>query len=438
MRTAAALVILVASASLAACNLLVGAPVPGSTDAPDATLDASGEEAATPPVDVGGDAPDAGDGGPSCVDLCTPGSTRCDDAGVTSCTLTPGSCAYWAPAVECPAHETCSTSGVSAFCCDGCCGPGSGAACGTTSCAGDGGDGIDNCGPAFAESCCSTELVQAGAFFRDYDGIKNTSKTFPAQISAFAFDRFEVTVGRFRRFVDAWEAGWRPQAGSGTHAHLNGGSGLVDSSGDGGAFETGWDVAWATNLAQDEAGWTSNLQCDPLRQTWTSIVSTAETDPINCVTWFEAYAFCIWDGGFLPSEAEWDYAAAGGPAPEGQRAYPWSVPSESTAIDCSYANCSVCDPDIVAPVGRDSPKGDGRWGQADLTGNVWEWTLDFTAKYVVPCTDCAFLHDASFGRTIRGGDWMYPPEQLYVSLRSPGNAPTVRYPRDGIRCARAP
>ena len=52
------------------------------------------------------------------------------------------------------------------------------------------------------------------------------------------------------------------------------------------------------------------------------------------MNWFESYAFCIWDGGFLASEAEWNYAAAGGSE---QRYYPWSSPATSTTIDGTYA-----------------------------------------------------------------------------------------------------
>jgi formylglycine-generating enzyme required for sulfatase activity len=46
--------------------------------------------------------------------------------------------------------------------------------------------------------------------------------------------------------------------------------------------------------------------------TWTASVGGNENLPINGVNWWESYAFCIWDGGFLPSEAEWESAAAGG------------------------------------------------------------------------------------------------------------------------------
>ena len=50
--------------------------------------------------------------------------------------------------------------------------------------------------------------------------------------------------------------------------------------------------------------------------------------PRETVNWYEAIAFCAWDGGFLPTETEWHYAASGGSA---QRAYPWSSPAGDLA-----------------------------------------------------------------------------------------------------------
>ncbi len=401
----------------------------GPTDAGvDAPVDA--------PLDAGADAPASPDDAPSCANACALGATVCNGQSVAQCTLdSASSCTVWT-ATACSGNDLCSSNGTTAFCCDQCCDPGS--PCAATSCAGsDAGDGIVNCGPDHAESCCSSERVVGGTFFRSFDAVKNTSQSFPATVSAFALDRFEVTVGRFRRFVAAWDGGWRPSAGAGKHSHLNDGSGLVDSSADAGTYETGWDVSWSANLPTNVTDWTSALECDPVNQSWTQTVGTAETAPINCVTWYQAQAFCIWDGGFLPSEAEWNYAAAGGGGPDGQRALAWSQPPPSVLVDCTYASYEDCVPEGPTFVGKESPRGDGKWAQADLTGNEWEWNLDFIGDYVNPCADCAYLSDDGQGRSIRGASFNYPGDQLYVATRD-GDDPSIRYSDDGVRCARAP
>src|SRR5258707_2617317 len=63
----------------------------------------------------------------------------------------------------------------------------------------------------------------------------------PATLSTFRLDKYEVTVGRFRRFVSAWNggAGFTPPAGSGKHGHLNAGLGLANSAA-AGTYESGW------------------------------------------------------------------------------------------------------------------------------------------------------------------------------------------------------
>jgi formylglycine-generating enzyme required for sulfatase activity len=156
------------------------------------------------------------------------------------------------------------------------------------------------------------------------------------------------------------------------------------------------------------------------------------------LSWYDAHAFCIWDGGFLPSEAEWNYAAAGGSE---QRLYPWgSAPPGANATlaiyDCCYAGpCSACGVHSIAPVGS-APSGNGKYGQADLAGNLLEWNLDWAAEYPTPCNDCAQLTTAA-GKSNRGGDFYYKAASLVTSVRNTF-APTIRLNDLGARCARAP
>jgi formylglycine-generating enzyme required for sulfatase activity len=302
-------------------------------------------------------------------------------------------------------------------------------------------------------------------FYRSYDGLTtgNTLKTAPAILTGFRLDQYEVTVGRFRQFVNAMVASApQPQPGQGKHAYLTGG-GLAAVGGDAGAgsIEPGYPSGQPMPTVQST--WTGNLAC--FQGTWTDSAANNENLPITCLTWYEAYAFCIWDGGFLPSEAEWDYAAQGGPgsAPGAQRVYPWAnnvgplndAGMQLTApnnIDCTFANftpsgSSACVGSASA-VGSYSPSGDGKWGQADLAGNVSEWTLDSTAgtpsAYLGNpgasgnvCTDCANTSSALTNRIARGGSFNIAQSALYSSYRL-SYPPTSRDGTVGVRCARAP
>jgi formylglycine-generating enzyme required for sulfatase activity len=299
-----------------------------------------------------------------------------------------------------------------------------------TSCATPG-DGVNNCG-AGAESCCTSPLVTGGTFSRTYDNVTYTDPQYVATVSDFRLDKYEVTVGRFRKFVDAVVAGWTPAAGSGKHTHLNGGNGLAAS---GGGFEPGWDTAWNTNLPNAKATWdsASYLACDVTYQTWTSATGANERRPINCVNWYQSTAFCIWDGGFLPSEAEWNYAAAGG---NEHRVFPWSSPPSSTTVNDTYAIYSPTSAGGTQNVGSKSPVGNGRYGQADLLGNVYEWAADFYSNPYseILCTNCASSTPGGV-RVVRGGSAFN--NAVPTAARGAGTAANPHFIL-GARCARTP
>jgi formylglycine-generating enzyme required for sulfatase activity len=280
--------------------------------------------------------------------------------------------------------------------------------------------------------------VAGGMFDRTYTntGSGATGGADPASIGGFRLDKYEVTVGRFRQFVSAWNggAGFVPAAGSGKHTHLNGGSGLAGTAG---GYEPGWVAADDSNVAPTDA----NLGCGGTDySTWTSAAGNNEYLPINCVTWYEAYAFCIWDGGFLPSEAEWEYAAAGGSQ---ELEYPWGstdpgTTSQFAIYDCYYngTGAATCTGTTnIAFVG--TAQGAGLWGQVDLSGNVDEWTLDwYASSYVDPCTDCSNLTAASY-KVVRGGGFSDPTTNILPTARA-NTSPLGRDLGVGFRCARTP
>jgi formylglycine-generating enzyme len=324
------------------------------------------------------------------------------------------------------------------------------------SCSGGGPGAGFNCGGFDGtRDCCAVldvPLTPKDSFFRLDDFVDKT-ESYPATVSQFGLDVYEVTVGRFRKFVSAVvgdDSGvpWVPAEGSGTHTHL-GPQGLNAGGTSTGVPEPGWSASWDSQLPATKAAWDAELTCragdtGPYFATWTPAAGTdGEERPINCISWYAAYAFCIWDGGFLPSTTEWNFAAAGG---QSQFAFAWgnTAPANNSnraIYGCIYGssgtNPGAClGPLNLAPVGQ-APAGQALWGQMDMTGNVNEWTLDFWSEpYPNPCDDCADLTTGGL-RIFRGGGFSGTTDSLYtddvwVTL------PEVTQDDIGIRCARPP
>jgi formylglycine-generating enzyme len=440
---------IVVATACSAVGVGVGNNDAGPPDAPPGRTDAS-RDASDAGVDVGRDGADAAaDGSRDASDGSSDGRSEADGDAETGCS---------------PGTEQCSEAGILLTCgADGGFGdpwPCASGACGNagciqpsstaaTSCASSG-PGLDDCGEAGTESCCTSLEVPTGTFYRSYGSEPDggpTGEADPATLSGFRLDKYDVTVGRFRQFVNAVMAtdagvadgGWVPADGSGKHAHLNDGRGLANGGSSGG-YETGWVATDDVNIAPLD----SNLgSCAPY-STWTNPAATQENLPINCVNWYESYAFCIWDGGFLPSDAEWEYASAGGGGATGQREYSWGAiapgaSNEYAIYGCNYpfaADGGCTGIANVAPVGT-ATLGSGAWGQLDLAGNMYQWDLDWYAAYVNPCVDCANLTPLPSGRVIRGGDF-YHSTSVLLTTSLYDFTPTNRNYFVGFRCARPP
>ena len=176
-------------------------------------------------------------------------------------------------------------------------------------------------------------------------------------IAPFRIDAAEVTNAQFRKFVE--ETGYvtdaeRPQAGF----NVPGGAVFTPPSA---ASPSWWQFVEGANWKHPEGP--------------DSSISERDMDPVVQVSFNDAKAYANWAGGRLPSEAEWEYAAAAGSdthfvwgterAPNGkEQANTWqgAFPIQNT-LDDGYR--------LRAPVGCYKPNA---FGLYDMVGNVWEWT----------------------------------------------------------------
>ncbi|MFQ5442308.1 MAG: formylglycine-generating enzyme family protein [Thermodesulfobacteriota bacterium] len=202
-------------------------------------------------------------------------------------------------------------------------------------------------------------------------------KVQPAHIrnlKGFYIDKFEVTNARYKAFVDATKA--RP----------------------------------------------------PLNWPGGEIPEGRKKHPVSFVTWYDADAFCRWEGKRLPTDAEWEKAARG----TDKRAFPWG-----NKFHKDKANTPQYGYGGTLPVGS-FPEGVSPYGVYDMAGNVWEWTSSWMEPYP------GNTHpDENYGKrfkVLKGGSW-YDCTYYKCGISAPSYNRVFFNPKTsnnnfGFRCAK--
>jgi formylglycine-generating enzyme required for sulfatase activity len=183
--------------------------------------------------------------------------------------------------------------------------------------------------------------------------------------------------------------------------------------------------------------------------------------PVVGVSWYEAVAFCNWlsrkemlapaydDSGRadlgaagyrLPTEAEWEYAAAKGAPDQAERFYPWG---DEWDPDGAVSRVPPNKAMFTAAVGSRSPQGDTPQGLADMGGNVWEWCSDNSeSDHAIAVSQKAdvysFRSDSPAERMmLRGGSWCNDFKNGFrCAFRNYTAMPGARYNVTGFRIVR--
>ncbi len=219
-------------------------------------------------------------------------------------------------------------------------------------------------------------LVPAGEFIMGSEkGDEDEAPAHRVYLQAFYIDKFEVTNGRFAKYVEA---------------------------------------------IQSEPPWGFADKETP--------VIHAER-PVRWVNWMDAMGYCLWSGKRLPTEAEWEKAARG----TDERTYPWGN-DPPTPVHAVYG-LKEGGAETVSVIGNHH-MGQSPYGVQDLAGNLYEWVMDWYADNFYTNSPAINPRGPGEGtaKVQRGGSYINTPYRLRSSFRTKGD-PTEQDPNVGFRCA---
>lgn len=236
-------------------------------------------------------------------------------------------------------------------------------------------------------------------------------------IAAFRIDRTEVTNAAFAEYLNALRLPVRGSFGVGALSGRNGDAATIRLLG------TGLDGVSRYPIIELDDDDARIVLVDGRFQ-----AADGHSDhPVTETTWAGARAYCVWRGGDLPTEAQWEAAARG----SDDRIFPWGN-AQPDAVRVSASGRTG----ETAPVGS-RPSGASPFGLLDMAGNVAEWTRSLKRPYPYRFDDGREDVAAAGERITRGGDYVYDrlPARFSVSFRDGfSNAPERGHRHIGFRC----
>jgi formylglycine-generating enzyme required for sulfatase activity len=235
-------------------------------------------------------------------------------------------------------------------------------------------------------------------------GRQDNERQHEVQVAVFAIGKYAVTVGQFKRFVEA--KGYRTEAEDG-----------------GGCYY-----------------WTgSEWKQDPDKNWRNPGFTQTDNHPVVGVSWNDAMAYVRWlseqtDQQYrLPTEAEWEYACRAGTAT------PFHFGETISTDQANYNGNYVYGKghkgvyrQKTVEVGQFPPNA---WGLHDMHGNVWEWTCSVYDKDYGGGEQRCAEPGTSGPCVLRGGSWLLVPRRVRGAARL-GRDPRNRGVYGGFRLAR--
>jgi len=191
------------------------------------------------------------------------------------------------------------------------------------------------------------ELPEAIGIHHPWEQHPSRSQKHLLDIASFYMDKYPVTNQQYKKFIDA--SGYWPKD---DHNFLK----VWKNK----AYPRGWD-----------------------------------NKPVTWIAIEDARAYATWAGKRLPHEWEWQYAAQG----NDNRMYPWGNNLDSLRMPFSDSGNTMRPATNVNAY----PKGESVFGVADMVGNVWQWTDEYTDEH----TRSAILKGGGYYRPLTSM-WYFP------------------------------